>query len=94
MSHYSLSRTFRLQRVLQEGGYLSTKDRRVRYCAMRLLNIVDEDEGYERELKAEKEPSGKGYIYDAIDFTGIYRGPTTHGQCIGEGCYWTPKHRS
>jgi hypothetical protein len=88
---YLSSRTFRLLRVLREGGYLSTKDKRVRYYALRLLDIVDADEGAERARCFEPVPSCE---LDFSDFAGVYRGPTTHGQCIGEGCYWTPKHKS
>jgi hypothetical protein len=82
------SRTFRLQEVLSQEGYLSSEDRKVRYYARHLLNVVDEEEGKERELISNDADEYLFPAVDKIEITHTYRGPTSRGMCIGEGCYW------
>ncbi len=82
-----MTRTERLRLVLSSRGYLSSSDKNIQYYARRLLNVVDADEGEERSKRAYDcvNKAGEG---ESIDSSVGYRGPTTHGTCIGEGCYW------
>ena len=67
---------------------MSSKDRRIRYCALHLLNIVDEEEGRERQYRVNTADDYLSAEVNVFDLTHTYRGPTLYGMCIGEGCYW------
>jgi hypothetical protein len=82
------SRTFRLHDVLSRAGFLSSEDRRVRYYARHLLNVVDEEEGQERLLSLNDIAEYLSPAVDKLTVTHTYRGATIYGRCIGEGCYW------